>query len=148
MNFDNLAIVLEAIKREDVKLVMYDWINSTGTRFGEYTHLCELKNICGTTACIAGTTAIEFFPNSILIDFFKIKHTIDDDDNDDAIYFDDVAAEILELSGLERTLFFVNKWPEWAQDLATRDGDRAAAIALIEAILEEKSTDVLWKDER
>ena len=98
---------------------------------------------CGTPACLAGTLVALEYPGCVLTTYGS--DLLNRDTMYRVGYVGEIAARLLDLEDEESyALFHANDWPQWVREIIQRDGERAGAIALINAMIETGSTDILF----
>jgi hypothetical protein len=144
MNIENAIVLRDLVAKEEIAFGMELYLDAPDDQ--PHLTLAELAS-CGTAACLAGHVAILLYPDATLaMDPEYIEdigmETIDSDCveiDGSNIHIFDLACKWLEIDEDDaRELFFPWNWPWWAREMRDELGERQAAIALLNHLIQKE----------
>ena len=144
MNIDLMIKVRDCLVANQFEFKMKNWF--TVPCESEVRLISPAEEVsCGTAACIGGTAMALMHP-SCTYDLWSTS--VFDGNGNNLGYMMVFSADMFDLNEEEaNNLFNVRQWPHWVNKTHLRDGERAAAVALLTRLIEDGTTDCLF-DER
>jgi hypothetical protein len=141
MNIELMTEVRDFLASMRSEFDMKSWFDVLPQK--EYRIVNPAKIVsCGTSACLAGTTIFLERPDLIL---GPDCTCVLEQDHTTTTSVRLLAAKLLDLDeDMADSLFHMTRWPLWAKVIANRDSERAAAIALLDRMINTGSVNCLF----